>query len=145
MTANTSFHPTRFRLAAAAAALVLALPATAQQLRHEHMTDLNDTLPFGESEVMALGALPDGNLLVACGGAQAHLLSVHPTNGTVRLLRSWKAARFAHSLVVRGDRFWLAVGGDPGAIVPDDADAPGERLVGGDEGGGAAGLLKGFA
>ena len=131
MTANTSFHPTRSRLAAAAAALALALPAAAQQLRHERMTDLNDTLPFGESEVMALGALPDGHLLVACGGAQAHLLSIHPTNGTVRLLRSWKEARVAHSLVVRGDRFWLAVGGDPGAIVPDDADAPGERLVAG--------------
>jgi hypothetical protein len=131
MTATLSFHPPRTRLAAAAAALVLALPVAAQQLRHERMTDLNDTLPFGESEVTALGALPDGHLLVACGGAQAHLLSVHPTNGTVRLLRSWKEAPFAHSLVVRGDRFWLAVGGDPGAIVPDDAGAPGERLVAG--------------
>ena len=131
MTANTSFLPNRFRLAAVAAVLVLTLPAAAQRLTNERMTDLNDTLPFGESEVMAMGALPDGSLLVACGGTRAHLLAADPTNGSARVVRTWKDARYAHSLVVRGDRFWLAVGGDPGAIVPDDADAPGERLVAG--------------
>ncbi len=124
-------HPSLWRALSMALALIAAEPAIAQKLSNERMTDLNDAVPFGESEVASLAATPQGELLVACGGKQAHLLTVHPTNGTVRILKSWKEARLAHSLIVRGDRFWFVVGGDPNMIVPDDVTAVNDQLVGG--------------
>lgn len=127
MTHSPSIRQTVIALILASGAAALA----AQQLVNETMTDLNDVIPFGESEVTAMAPLPTGELLLACGGSRAHLVAVHPTNRTTRIVQSWPDARLAHSLVMRGERFWLIVGDDPDAILDETRPAPHERLIAG--------------
>ncbi len=123
--------PCPFFLRAGLLLLCCTATLSGQQLANETMTDLNDVIPFGESEVTAMTPLPSGELLLTCGGSRAHLVVVHPTNGTTHIVKSWPDARLAHSLVMHQDRFWLIVGDDPDAIIDETLPAPKERLIGG--------------
>jgi len=115
-----------------AALLAAGITAGAQEKAPAwECVDLNDTVAFGESSVWSMAELPDGRVLVGCGGGAAHLLLFDPHERTARVLRSWDRPGCVRDLLVRGQRFWMVVGGEPATIVPDDARLEDEHLFSG--------------